>query len=235
MIKRLEITVPTNAPDDCDEDGLVYPGCWVDEVVKTLGGEDRNGHAEEFRRFQAQDGIEYTLIKKAFSAVDTQEKGVINEQQFGKLVRTLAEGRVGTEEEALAAVAGLARAASRGVLPDGSLGTSKSPKQRPEQTKPEGTAPDATPAKQKQQEGDVEGGPMKAGAATEATGVSLHMLGRLADRTSVLASAVHVQDMWKQIDPDETGEVSFDTFRAWWPHDDTTQFQVTVRACDHHL
>jgi|EP01043_Picozoa_sp_COSAG02_P001617 hypothetical protein len=95
MVKRLEITVPTNAPFNREEKpGLPYwkddqgqyeHGRWVEEVVKTLMNKDEEeikpdargfqrqeaiDFTEEYHRYPARDGIEYSRIKTAFKDID---------------------------------------------------------------------------------------------------------------------------------------------------------------------
>ena len=94
-IKRLEITVPTTAPFDVNAKpeleywkGKPYKhGAWVEEVVKSLMNEaddekaikpDARGKkeqatdftTEEYHRYPARNGIEYTRIYEAFASID---------------------------------------------------------------------------------------------------------------------------------------------------------------------
>lgn len=95
MVKRLEITVPTNAPfNEKTPPPIEYwkekkkkyiHGCWVEEVVQTLMNKDddamkpdargRRAQApidftEEYHRYPARDGIEYSRIHHAFREID---------------------------------------------------------------------------------------------------------------------------------------------------------------------
>lgn len=98
VVKRLEITVPTNAPFNREQKPkLEYwsepqvkqkpynHGRWVDEVVMTLMNNDPEsimpdtrgvGHqeaidfTEEYHRYPARDGVEYSRIKTAFKEID---------------------------------------------------------------------------------------------------------------------------------------------------------------------
>ena len=97
-MKRLEITVPTNAPfnRECrpklpyweEPEVKLKPyehGRWVEEVVMTLMNKDpeeimpdargfRHQEAidftEEYHRYPARDGVEYSRIKTAFKEID---------------------------------------------------------------------------------------------------------------------------------------------------------------------
>lgn len=92
----MEITVPTNAPFNTHQkidlkywkeksDDAYFHGAWVSEVVKTLTNKDKRvikpdargyrdqaaiDFTEEYLRYPARDGQEYSRIRSAFEEMD---------------------------------------------------------------------------------------------------------------------------------------------------------------------
>jgi hypothetical protein len=201
MLKRLQVTVPTNAPDEYRGDD-VYPGCWVDEVVKTL-----QESGEQYLQHQARNGAAVSRIRAEFKRAAQGEMrhhasydpvgstATVGARQFGPLVKQLLVGEVGTELELLLA---LSKAATRRALRSGAapvLAPPPSPEGIPSQ---DSTA--QTPAKAAAPESEPE---------------------VVSDAGNVERARLIVQEMWAQLDREGHGCVNMDEFLTWWPRDDS--------------